>query len=104
MEEIYITCCDKKKLKVRYKVNKKFNELYDLIRKYNDYFDMDERIKLKFSLISFGGSICEECEHRYTYLPHRLTFCRKLCHNYREYGGKKAYWREIWERITGKKN
>lgn len=106
MEEICMICCDKKKLKVRYKVNKKVNELYDLILKYNDCFDMNERTKLKSSLNSFEKSICEECRHKFLSVisPHRIASCRKLCHNYKQYGGKKAYWRGIWKRITGKRN
>lgn len=88
---------DKKKQKKLYKIARKANELYELIRENNDILNIDARIKLKSALNNMESSIYQECEYS-------RTRCRRKCHNYKNYGGKKEYWRNVWRKITGKKN
>ena len=76
---------DKKKQKKLHKIARKTNELYELIKENNDILNIDARIKLKSALDGMETSICKECEYSRT------------C-------GKKEYWRNIWRKITGKKN
>lgn len=92
---------DKKKQKKLYKIARKTNELYELIRENNDILNIDARTKLKSALNKMEISICQECEYSRAYC---LSYCRRNCHNYKNYGGKKEYWRNIWRKITGKKN
>ena len=98
MEEIMF---DKKKQKKLYKIARKANELYELIRENNDILNIDARTKLKSALNKIQSSICQECEYSRTYC---VSCCRRNCHNYKNCGGKKEYWRNIWRKITGKKN
>lgn len=92
---------DKKKQKKLYKISRKANELYELIRENNDILNIDARIKLKSALNNMESSICQECEYSRAYC---ISHCRRKCHNYKNYGGKKEYWRNVWRKITGKKN
>lgn len=92
---------DKKKQKKLYKIARKANELYELIRENNDILNIDARIKLKSALNNMENSIYQECEYSRAYC---ISRCRRKCHNYKNYGGKKEYWRNVWRKITGKKN
>lgn len=95
---------DKKKQKKLYKIARKANELYELIRENNDILNVDVRTKLKSALNKMENSICYECRYYRSYAPYRYRYCRRNCHNYKDYGGKKEYWRKVWRKITGKKN
>lgn len=92
---------DKKKQKKLYKIARKANELYELIRENNDILNIDARTKLKSALNRLEKCICDECEYSGTYC---VSCCRRNCHNYKNYGGKKEYWRNVWRKIIGKKN
>ena len=93
-----------KKQRIMRKINKKANELFDLIREHSEILDYSVRSKLKSDLIAFENSICKKCSHENVWYPFRLKYCKKKCRNYKDYGGKKQYWRSLWKRITGKKN
>jgi hypothetical protein len=93
-----------KKQRIMRKINKKANELFDLIREHGEMLDRSARSKLKTDLIAFENAICKKCSYKNVWYPFRLKYCRKKCRNYKDYGGKKQYWRILWKRITGKKN
>lgn len=95
---------DKNKQKKLYKISRKISELYELIRENNTILNIDAITKLKSTLNKIENYICYECRYYRSYVPYRHRYCRRNYYNYKDYGGRKEYWRNAWTKITGKKN